>query len=274
MGKVWIGLPLSSSSSSSMPWAPTKKNTATLVGTSGFPSSQMPILCTITWCCGMALYSTCLFYRSRVCGCPVLFLGREQRLVAARIVLDDDFDFTLDTPDDEGTGTGTGTATDTARKRPLKHIGAMDISFVKSSNVACATLVVVQYPSLEVVYEHTIEIVLDLPYISGFLAFRECPAFLQLWATLSSDASCHLLPQVIMMDGNGRGLPPYFICLGSVFQGLEVFTWVMFVIENRNLAPKRLRHREPLWSSCQHSMSGSGQNLFPCRWLDGSASHC
>ena len=40
---------------------------------------------------------------------------------------------------------------DHAISRPLRHIGGVDISFIKGDNVnACATLVVLEYPSLEV----------------------------------------------------------------------------------------------------------------------------
>lgn len=48
------------------------------------------------------------------------------------------------------------------------------MSFVKGDSVsACASLVVLNYPELEVVYEESRMISLTAPYISGFLAFRE-----------------------------------------------------------------------------------------------------
>ena len=41
---------------------------------------------------------------------------------------------------------------------------------------------------------------LRLPYVCGFLAFRECPAFVMLLDELRGSP---LFPQVIMLDGNG-----------------------------------------------------------------------
>lgn len=62
--------------------------------------------------------------------------------------------------------------------RPLKLVGGLDISFVKgTSENACATLVVLDFPSLETVYEAHERVTLAHPYISGFLAFREVGFF-------------------------------------------------------------------------------------------------
>ena len=39
-------------------------------------------------------------------------------------------------------------------KKELRYLGGLDISFVKDDNVtACAALVVIEYPSLEIVYK-------------------------------------------------------------------------------------------------------------------------
>lgn len=60
------------------------------------------------------------------------------------------------------------------RRRPLKLVGGVDISFVKGSHEnACASLVVLEFPSLETVYEAYERVTMGYPYISGFLAFRE-----------------------------------------------------------------------------------------------------
>uniref|UniRef100_H0V5P3 Endonuclease V n=1 Tax=Cavia porcellus TaxID=10141 RepID=H0V5P3_CAVPO len=58
----------------------------------------------------------------------------------------------------------------------LQRVGGVDVSFVKGDSVtACASLVVLSYPELEVVYEDSRVISLTAPYVSGFLAFREAP---------------------------------------------------------------------------------------------------
>ncbi|XP_045839994.1 endonuclease V isoform X3 [Meles meles] len=58
----------------------------------------------------------------------------------------------------------------------LRRVGGVDVSFVKGDSVrACASLVVLSYPELEVVYEDCCMVSLTAPYVSGFLAFREVP---------------------------------------------------------------------------------------------------
>ena len=85
----------------------------------------------------------------------------------------------------------------------LKYIGGVDISFVKNNSVdACAALVVLEYPSLEVVFEKYKMVELTLPYISTFLAFREVPFLVQLFEELKRERP-ELVPQVIFVDGNG-----------------------------------------------------------------------
>lgn len=82
-------------------------------------------------------------------------------------------------------------------------IGGVDISFVKESNTkACACLVVLQLPSLETVYKDTQPVEMILPYIPGFLAFREVDFLITLIERLKKKRP-DLVPHVIMVDGNG-----------------------------------------------------------------------
>jgi len=67
----------------------------------------------------------------------------------------------------------------------LKRIGGVDISFFKEDpNKAVASLVVLDYPSFNVIYEDYEVVPLTLPYIAGFLAFRELPAIEKLYNKL------------------------------------------------------------------------------------------
>jgi len=53
-------------------------------------------------------------------------------------------------------------------------VGGVDVSFIKGSDTdACAALVVLQLPSLAVVYEDMERVTLTAPYMPGYLAFRE-----------------------------------------------------------------------------------------------------
>lgn len=56
----------------------------------------------------------------------------------------------------------------------LKYVGGVDLSFSKDdTSLACGTLVVLDFNNLNVVYEDCSVIKLDVPYVPGFLAFRE-----------------------------------------------------------------------------------------------------
>lgn len=56
----------------------------------------------------------------------------------------------------------------------LKYIGGVDISFLKEdSSVACGTLVVLDLQTLQVVYDDFSHVTVQVPYVPGFLAFRE-----------------------------------------------------------------------------------------------------
>ncbi|KAM3865018.1 endonuclease V-like [Diretmus argenteus] len=85
----------------------------------------------------------------------------------------------------------------------LERVGGVDLSFIKGDDVnACAQLVVLSYPELEVLYEDCQMVTLTAPYIAGFLAFRETPYLLEALQRLESSQP-KLLPQVVLVDGNG-----------------------------------------------------------------------
>lgn len=85
----------------------------------------------------------------------------------------------------------------------LQRVGGVDVSFVKGDCArACASLVVLSYPELQVVYEDSQLVDLSAPYVPSFLAFREvfflCDAVQRL-----QDSDPNLVPQVLLVDGNG-----------------------------------------------------------------------
>uniref|UniRef100_A0AC11CBT6 Endonuclease V n=1 Tax=Ovis aries TaxID=9940 RepID=A0AC11CBT6_SHEEP len=85
----------------------------------------------------------------------------------------------------------------------LQRVGGVDVSFVKDdSGSACASLVVLSYPELEVLYEDCRMVTLTAPYVSGFLAFRELPFLVDAVQQLRQREPC-LMPQVLFVDGNG-----------------------------------------------------------------------
>ncbi|XP_040845760.1 endonuclease V isoform X3 [Ochotona curzoniae] len=85
----------------------------------------------------------------------------------------------------------------------LRRVGGVDVSCVKGDSVrACASLVVLSYPELQVLYEESRLVSLTAPYVSGFLAFREAPFLVDAVQRLQEKAP-DLMPQVLLVDGNG-----------------------------------------------------------------------
>jgi deoxyinosine 3'endonuclease (endonuclease V) len=81
----------------------------------------------------------------------------------------------------------------------LAHVGGVDISFFPDGAHAVAAVVVISYPAMEVVYERCATFKLKVPYVTGFLAFREVPALKAMLESVPSDC----IPQAVLVDGNG-----------------------------------------------------------------------
>ncbi|KAG7379083.1 hypothetical protein PHYPSEUDO_009091 [Phytophthora pseudosyringae] len=108
----------------------------------------------------------------------------------------------------------------TGNCKALRRVAGVDISFLKGSDEhACASIVVLDFPSLTVLYEAFTYVSLPAPYIAGFLAFREVPALTKLYDDLRRRRP-DLLPDVTLVDGNGV-LHPQGFGLASHFGVLE-----------------------------------------------------
>ncbi|XP_072207777.1 endonuclease V [Excalfactoria chinensis] len=85
----------------------------------------------------------------------------------------------------------------------LQRVGGVDLSYVKGDDgSACASLVVLSYPGLEVLYEDYRMVAVSAPYVAGFLAFREVPFLVEAVQRLQQEQP-GLRPQVLLVDGNG-----------------------------------------------------------------------
>ncbi|NWR82422.1 ENDOV Endonuclease, partial [Furnarius figulus] len=85
----------------------------------------------------------------------------------------------------------------------LHRVGGVDLSYVKGDDTsACASLVVLSYPALEVLYEDCRMVAVNAPYVAGFLAFREVPFLVEAVQRLQKEEP-KLSPQVLLVDGNG-----------------------------------------------------------------------
>ncbi|KAF9920280.1 hypothetical protein FBU30_009910 [Linnemannia zychae] len=122
--------------------------------------------------------------------------AKQQSILVSNLVLDDDHpDWALTVKND-----------DTYRlesHQGLRYVGGVDLSFIVGNNEdAIASLIVLSYPDLKVVYENHAKVKLTLPYIAGYLAFREVEPLLDLISILRATHP-HLEPQVILVDGCG-----------------------------------------------------------------------
>ncbi len=80
---------------------------------------------------------------------------------------------------------------------PIRRIAGVDVSLIRGSVRAWAGLVVLDYDTLEVVETQGIEDVLSMPYVPGYLSFREVPLLWKAWSLLAYQ------PEVVMVDGHG-----------------------------------------------------------------------
>lgn len=80
-------------------------------------------------------------------------------------------------------------------------IAGADVGFEQQGTVARAAIVLLRYPSLELIDYKIARTATQLPYIPGFLSFRECPALLAAWHQLPQ------LPHLVFVDGHGISHP-------------------------------------------------------------------
>jgi deoxyribonuclease V len=85
----------------------------------------------------------------------------------------------------------------------LAYVGGVDISFVKDTTAAVASIVVMSFPDLRVVRSVMHHCHMPEPYMPGFLAFRELPPVLEALSKLRQQSPPEEMPQLLLLDGNG-----------------------------------------------------------------------
>lgn len=178
----------------------------------------------------------------------------EQVRLKALLIAKDDVDFGTPTSPLASIGV-------TAEKEfpGLSLVAGADISFQKdgSRNEAVSSLVVLKFPSLEVVYEDFAIVKLELPYIAGYLAFRETPAIRDLIENLRKNRP-DLRPQVLFVDGNGTFHPLGFgsACHLGVIADVPTIGVSKNFLEMDDLTMKSVKDR------CREQLSKTGDRLI------------
>lgn len=105
-------------------------------------------------------------------------LRAEQLQRAADVVREDDFDVL-----------------------PPRFIGGADVGFEQDGTITRAAMVILEYPSLTLVEHRIARVETTMPYIPGFLSFREYPALMAAWQMLEQK------PDLLFVDGHGISHP-------------------------------------------------------------------
>ena len=83
----------------------------------------------------------------------------------------------------------------------IKTIAGADISYSRNSNIFFAVVVILDFPTMEIIEQASFREAVDFPYIPGLLTFREGPTLLKAFRKLSTS------PDVIIFDGHGISHP-------------------------------------------------------------------
>ena len=115
----------------------------------------------------------------------------------------------------------------------IRLVGAADVTFLGEKDVVAAAVVVFDGLSQAVVEERTAVRRVRFPYVPGYLTFREGPAVLAAWETLSRR------PDVMLFDGHGAAHPRRF--------GIASHMGVLLSVPSVGCAKKRLvgEHEAP-----------------------------
>jgi deoxyribonuclease V len=86
---------------------------------------------------------------------------------------------------------------------PVRLVGGVDISSNRfdPEDMVYAAVVVLSLPDLAVVATAAARARATMPYVPGFLGFREIPALLEAWARLAT------IPELVLVDGHGLAHP-------------------------------------------------------------------
>lgn len=83
----------------------------------------------------------------------------------------------------------------------VRHVAGVDMAINENNGMARAAVVLLSYPSLQIVEQHIYEEPVRMPYVPGLLSFREAPCVLGAFSQLRQR------PDLVMVDGVGIAHP-------------------------------------------------------------------
>ena len=87
---------------------------------------------------------------------------------------------------------------------PLHRVAGIDVGFPRNKTVARAAIVLLEFPSLQIIEQTVAEMPVHFPYVPGLLSFREIPVILHALERL------HQMPDLLITDGHGLSHPRRF----------------------------------------------------------------
>jgi deoxyribonuclease V len=84
---------------------------------------------------------------------------------------------------------------------PLAKVAGFDVSYFKGRNILIGGMVIMNFPTLEVIHTKVKTNPISFPYVPGYLSFREAPVILDLIAEIKETID------VYIFDGHGQAHP-------------------------------------------------------------------
>jgi deoxyribonuclease V len=88
--------------------------------------------------------------------------------------------------------------------KKIKTVAGCDVSFSRGSNIVYASIVILNYPGMEIIEEQFARDNATFPYIPGYLSFREIPVLIKAFKLIKR------APDIVLCDGQGLAHPRLF----------------------------------------------------------------
>ena len=86
----------------------------------------------------------------------------------------------------------------------IQTVAGVDVAYETNTESLVAAVVIIRYPSFEIIESVTVKDAVNFPYVPGLFSFREIPPIIKAFAKLEST------PDLIVCDGHGFAHPRRF----------------------------------------------------------------